>query len=77
METFNQLTELFNQLFNQITPSMVLAGLVSYLYMAVLSTVEQYLFVRDNSGSVLINVFRTSIYLAVCIAGIGFIGTKF
>lgn len=69
--------ELFTQLFNQITPNMVLAGLVSYLYLAVLSTIEQYLSVRDNSGSVLIKVFRTSIYLVACIAGIGFIGTKF
>ena len=69
--------ELFNQLFNQITPNMVLAALVSYLYLAVLSTIEQYLLVRDNSGSVLIRVLRTSIYLVACIAGIGFIGTKF
>lgn len=69
--------ELFNHLFNQITPNMVLAGLVSYLYLTVLSTIEQFLSARDNSGSVLIRVFRTAIYLALCIVGIAVIGMKF
>lgn len=65
------------ELFNQITPTIVLAGLTAYLYLVILSAVEQFMNSRDESGNMIIYVFRTATYLVAALGGIYLIGDKF
>lgn len=65
------------ELFNQITPTVVLASLSTYLYLVVLSTLEQFLSSRDVSKNIFISAFRSTVYMIAVISGIYTIGVKF
>ena len=40
------------EILNQITPTIVLAGLSAYLYLVILSAIEQFMNSRDESGNI-------------------------
>ena len=65
------------ELFNQITPTVVLASLSTYLYLVVLSTLEQFLSSRDVSKNIFIRALRSTVYMIAVISGIYTIGVKF
>lgn len=65
------------ELFNQITPTVVLASLSTYLYLVVLSTLEQFLSSRDVSKNIFISALRSTVYMIAVISGIYTIGVKF
>nr|DAS66512.1 MAG TPA: hypothetical protein [Bacteriophage sp.] len=65
------------ELFNQITPTAVLASLSTYLYLVVLSTLEQFLSSRDVSKNLFISALRSTIYMIAVISGVYTIGVKF
>lgn len=65
------------ELFNQITPTMVYASIAAYLYLVILSVIEQFLNTRDTSGNFLIYTFRTLAYLIAALGGVYLIGEKF
>lgn len=65
------------ELFNQITPTIVYASLTAYLYLVILGAIEQFMTARDDSGNMLIYVFRTATYMTAALAGIYLIGEKF
>lgn len=65
------------ELFNQITPTAVLASLSTYLYLVVLSTLEQFLSSRDVSKNIFISALRSTIYMIAVISGVYTIGVKF
>lgn len=65
------------ELFNQITPTVVLASLSTYLYLVVLSTLEQFLSSRDVSKNLFISAFRSTVYMIAVISGVYTIGVKF
>lgn len=65
------------ELFNQITPTIVLAGLSAYLYLVILSAIEQFMNSRDESGNMVIYILRTVTYLFAALGGIYLIGDKF
>lgn len=65
------------ELFNQITPTVVLASLSTYLYLVVLSTLEQFLSSRDVSKNIFISALRSTVYVIAAIYGIYTIGVKF
>lgn len=63
-------------LFNQITPTAVLASLSAYLYLIVLSTLEQFLSSRDVSKNIFISALRSTVYIIAVISGVYTIGVK-
>lgn len=65
------------ELFNQITPTAVLASLSAYLYLIVLSTLEQFLSSRDVSKNLFISALRSTVYMIAVISGVYTIGVKF
>ena len=65
------------ELFNQITPTVVLASLSTYLYIIVLSTLEQFLSSRDVSKNIFISALRSTVYMIAVISGVYTIGVKF
>lgn len=65
------------ELFNQITQTAVLASLSAYLYLVVLSTLEQFLSSRDVSKNIFISALRSTIYMIAVISGVYTIGVKF
>lgn len=65
------------ELFNQITPTIFLAGLSAYLYLVILSAIEQFMNSCDESGNMAIYVFCTATYLIAALGGIYVIGDKF
>lgn len=65
------------ELFNQITPTIVLAGLSAYLYLVILSAIEQFMNSRDESGNMIVYIFRTTTYLIAALTGIYLIGDRF
>lgn len=65
------------ELFNQITPTVVLASLSTYLYLVVLSALEQFLSSRDVSKNLFISALRSTIYMIAVISGVYTIGVKF
>lgn len=65
------------ELFNQITPTAVLASLSTYLYLIVLSTLEQFLSSRDVSKNIFISALRSTVYMIAVISGVYTIGVKF
>lgn len=65
------------ELFNQLTPTIVLAGLTAYLYLVILSAIEQFMNSRDESGNMVIYILRTVTYLFAALGGIYLIGDKF
>ena len=65
------------ELFNQITPTVVLASLSAYLYLIVLSTLEQFLSSRNVSKNLFISALRSTIYMIAVISGVYTIGVKF
>lgn len=65
------------ELFNQITPTAVLASLSAYLYLIVLSTLEQFLSSRDVSKNIFISALRSTVYMIAVISGVYTIGVKF
>lgn len=65
------------ELFNQITPTAVLASLLAYLYLIVLSTLEQFLSSRDVSKNLFISALRSTVYMIAVISGIYTFGVKF
>lgn len=65
------------ELFNQITPTVVLASLSTYLYLVVLSTLEQFLSSRDVSKNLFISALRSTVYMIAVISGVYTIGVKF
>lgn len=65
------------EILNQITPTIVLAGLSAYLYLVILSAIEQFMNSRDESGNMIIYILRTVTYLFAALGGIYLIGDKF
>lgn len=65
------------ELFNQITPTAVLASLSAYLYIIVLSTLEQFLSARDVSKNIFTSALRSTVYMIAVISGIYTFGVKF
>ena len=65
------------ELFNQITQTAVLASLSAYLYLIVLSTLEQFLSSRDVSKNLFISALRSTVYMIAVISGVYTIGVKF
>ena len=65
------------ELFNQITPTAVLASLSAYLYIVVLSALEQFLSSRDVSKNIFIRALRSTVYMIAVISGVYTIGVKF
>ena len=65
------------ELFNQITPTVVLSSLSTYLYLVVLSTLEQFLSSRDVSKNIFIRALRSTVYMIAVISGVYTIGVKF
>lgn len=65
------------ELFNQITPTAVLASLSAYLYIVVLSALEQFLSARDVSKNLFIRALRSTVYMIAVISGVYTIGVKF
>lgn len=65
------------ELFNQITPTVVLASLSTYLYLVVLSTLEQFLSSRNVSKNIFISALRSTVYMIAVISGVYTIGVKF
>lgn len=65
------------ELFNQITPTAVLASLSAYLYIVVLSALEQFLSSRDVSKNIFISALRSTVYMVAVISGVYTIGIKF
>ena len=64
------------ELFNQITPTVILASLSTYLYIVVLSALEQFLSSRDVSKNIFISAFRSTVYMIAVISGVYTIGVK-
>lgn len=64
------------ELFNQITPTAVLASLSAYLYIVVLSALEQFLSSRDVSKNLFISALRSTVYMIAVISGVYTIGVK-
>lgn len=64
------------ELFNQITPTAVLASLSAYLYIVVLSALEQFLSSRDVSKNIFISALRSTVYMIAVISGVYTIGVK-
>lgn len=65
------------ELFNQITPTVILASLSAYFYIVVLSTLEQFLSSRDVSKNIFISALRSTVYMIAVISGTYTIGVKF
>ncbi len=65
------------ELFNQITPNVIYAGLTAYIYLNILGAIEQFMTARDDSGNMLIYVFRTATYMMAALAGIYLIGERY
>lgn len=65
------------ELFNQITPTIVYTSLTAYLYLVVLSALEQFLNTRDTSKNIFIYTFRTLAYLIAALCGVYLIGDLF
>ena len=65
------------ELFNQITPTIVYASLTAYLYLVILSAIEQFMNSRDESGNMIVYIFRTTTYLIAALTGIYLIGDRF
>lgn len=65
------------ELFNQVNSTAILAGLSAYLYLVVLSTLEQFLSARDSSRSSWVYILRTGIYLFASLYGVYTIGVEF
>lgn len=64
-------------LFNQITPTIVYASLTAYLYLVILSAIEQFMNSRDESGNMIVYIFRTTTYLIAALTGIYLTGGRF
>lgn len=64
------------ELFNQITPTAVLASLSAYLYIVVLSALEQFLSSRDVSKNIFISALRSTVYMIAVISSVYTIGVK-
>lgn len=65
------------ELFNQITPTIVYASLTAYAYLVILSVIEQFLNSRDDSGNMIVYIFRTATYLIAALGGVYVIGDRF
>lgn len=65
------------ELFNQVNSTAILAGLSAYLYLVVISALEQFLSSRDVSKNPFISSLRLAVYSIVAIYGTYTIGVKF
>ena len=65
------------ELFNQVNSTVILAGLSAYLYLVVISALEQFLSTRDVSKNPFISALRLTIYSIAAISGTYTIGVKF
>lgn len=65
------------ELLNQITPTIVYASLTAYLYLVILGAIEQFMNSRDESGNMIVYIFRTTTYLIAALTGIYLIGDRF